>query len=157
METASHLCSLVATDCGRNPKAQGEGYCAHGSSPGVVVRLAEQLEQWGFCQQPVEVPWEHPCHSMSPELKVALVQYGSHPANGDAQVDESPHGDGVHDEPDHPGDGDPGVQQQPVEAHQLRVVWNLSLIHISEPTRLLSISYAVFCLKKKKKTNNDSQ
>eukprot|EP00658_Telonema_sp_P-2_P063886 TRINITY_DN52715_c0_g1_i1.p1 TRINITY_DN52715_c0_g1~~TRINITY_DN52715_c0_g1_i1.p1 ORF type:complete len:158 (-),score=47.40 TRINITY_DN52715_c0_g1_i1:70-543(-) len=28
--------------------------------------------------------------------------------------------------------------------------WLLSLIHISEPTRLLSISYAVFCLKKKK-------
>src|SRR5665254_17143 len=27
----------------------------------------------------------------------------------------------------------------------------LSLIHISEPTRLLSISYAVFCLKKTKK------
>eukprot|EP01017_Pseudomicrothorax_dubius_P012448 TRINITY_DN1515_c0_g1_i2.p1 TRINITY_DN1515_c0_g1~~TRINITY_DN1515_c0_g1_i2.p1 ORF type:complete len:115 (+),score=13.28 TRINITY_DN1515_c0_g1_i2:66-410(+) len=27
---------------------------------------------------------------------------------------------------------------------------NLSLIHISEPTRLLSISYAVFCLKKKR-------
>ena len=32
-------------------------------------------------------------------------------------------------------------------------VGSLSLIHISEPTRLLSISYAVFCLKKKKKTN----
>eukprot|EP00658_Telonema_sp_P-2_P018893 TRINITY_DN1739_c0_g1_i3.p1 TRINITY_DN1739_c0_g1~~TRINITY_DN1739_c0_g1_i3.p1 ORF type:complete len:104 (+),score=10.78 TRINITY_DN1739_c0_g1_i3:195-506(+) len=32
---------------------------------------------------------------------------------------------------------------------------HLSLIHISEPTRLLSISYAVFCLKKKKK--NDIQ
>eukprot|EP00658_Telonema_sp_P-2_P071681 TRINITY_DN6090_c0_g1_i2.p1 TRINITY_DN6090_c0_g1~~TRINITY_DN6090_c0_g1_i2.p1 ORF type:complete len:286 (+),score=63.67 TRINITY_DN6090_c0_g1_i2:122-979(+) len=30
-------------------------------------------------------------------------------------------------------------------------LWDLSLIHISEPTRLLSISYAVFCLKKKKK------
>src|SRR5678816_366437 len=30
-------------------------------------------------------------------------------------------------------------------------VFVLSLIHISEPTRLLSISYAVFCLKKKKK------
>src|SRR5678815_1627962 len=28
------------------------------------------------------------------------------------------------------------------------VVIRLSLIHISEPTRLLSISYAVFCLKK---------
>eukprot|EP00658_Telonema_sp_P-2_P027566 TRINITY_DN21267_c0_g1_i2.p1 TRINITY_DN21267_c0_g1~~TRINITY_DN21267_c0_g1_i2.p1 ORF type:complete len:124 (+),score=28.03 TRINITY_DN21267_c0_g1_i2:472-843(+) len=32
----------------------------------------------------------------------------------------------------------------PVDVH-------LSLIHISEPTRLLSISYAVFCLKKKKR------
>eukprot|EP00658_Telonema_sp_P-2_P039354 TRINITY_DN28161_c0_g1_i1.p1 TRINITY_DN28161_c0_g1~~TRINITY_DN28161_c0_g1_i1.p1 ORF type:complete len:133 (-),score=5.35 TRINITY_DN28161_c0_g1_i1:3-401(-) len=30
-------------------------------------------------------------------------------------------------------------------------VRELSLIHISEPTRLLSISYAVFCLKKKKR------
>src|SRR5678815_1785973 len=29
------------------------------------------------------------------------------------------------------------------------VVHKLSLIHISEPTRLLSSSYAVFCLKKK--------
>src|SRR5678815_117029 len=27
--------------------------------------------------------------------------------------------------------------------------WEIGLIHISEPTRLLSISYAVFCLKKK--------
>src|SRR5674536_380895 len=32
----------------------------------------------------------------------------------------------------------------------------LSLIHISEPTRLLSISYAVFCLKKKKKQNKNT-
>ena len=30
----------------------------------------------------------------------------------------------------------------------------LSLIHISEPTRLGMISYAVFCLKKKKEINN---
>src|SRR5678815_4330905 len=29
------------------------------------------------------------------------------------------------------------------------LLYDLSLIHISEPTRLLSISYAVFCLKKK--------
>src|SRR5665254_20148 len=29
------------------------------------------------------------------------------------------------------------------------ILLRLSLIHISEPTRLLSISYAVFCLKKK--------
>ena len=33
-------------------------------------------------------------------------------------------------------------------------VQELSLIHISEPTRLLSISYAVFCLKKKNTTTN---
>src|SRR5450756_1533394 len=31
-----------------------------------------------------------------------------------------------------------------------RVLQHLSLIHISEPTRLGMISYAVFCLKKKK-------
>src|SRR5450756_138410 len=35
------------------------------------------------------------------------------------------------------------------------VVWLLSLIHISEPTRLGMISYAVFCLKKKKKKEVD--
>ena len=32
-----------------------------------------------------------------------------------------------------------------------QIVLDLSLIHISEPTRLGMISYAVFCLKKKKK------
>src|SRR5678816_3315626 len=41
----------------------------------------------------------------------------------------------------------------PPKAERLRgtagFVVPLSLIHISEPTRLLSISYAVFCLKKK--------
>eukprot|EP00658_Telonema_sp_P-2_P003875 TRINITY_DN11447_c0_g1_i1.p1 TRINITY_DN11447_c0_g1~~TRINITY_DN11447_c0_g1_i1.p1 ORF type:complete len:132 (+),score=30.19 TRINITY_DN11447_c0_g1_i1:92-487(+) len=36
-------------------------------------------------------------------------------------------------------------------------VRHLSLIHISEPTRLLSISYAVFCLKKKKKKKKDKK
>src|SRR5665648_1159769 len=35
-------------------------------------------------------------------------------------------------------------------------VENLSLIHISEPTRLGMISYAVFCLKKKKTINKQS-
>src|SRR5678815_123663 len=38
-----------------------------------------------------------------------------------------------------------------VVEHSFRTIAKrLSLIHISEPTRLLSISYAVFCLKKKK-------
>src|SRR5665809_158385 len=33
----------------------------------------------------------------------------------------------------------------------------LSLIHISEPTRLRRISYAVFCLKKKKKKKKNTK
>ena len=43
------------------------------------------------------------------------------------------------------------VQRTPAEQQAVRQSGTtLSLIHISEPTRLLSISYAVFCLKKKK-------
>eukprot|EP00658_Telonema_sp_P-2_P027126 TRINITY_DN2101_c0_g1_i1.p2 TRINITY_DN2101_c0_g1~~TRINITY_DN2101_c0_g1_i1.p2 ORF type:complete len:112 (+),score=38.13 TRINITY_DN2101_c0_g1_i1:114-449(+) len=43
-------------------------------------------------------------------------------------------------------------QEMPQSSQQaFQALVNLSLIHISEPTRLLSISYAVFCLKKKKK------
>eukprot|EP00658_Telonema_sp_P-2_P037219 TRINITY_DN26791_c0_g2_i1.p1 TRINITY_DN26791_c0_g2~~TRINITY_DN26791_c0_g2_i1.p1 ORF type:complete len:278 (-),score=68.21 TRINITY_DN26791_c0_g2_i1:24-857(-) len=38
-----------------------------------------------------------------------------------------------------------------VNARFIGEISTLSLIHISEPTRLLSISYAVFCLKKKKR------
>eukprot|EP00658_Telonema_sp_P-2_P043725 TRINITY_DN31617_c0_g1_i1.p1 TRINITY_DN31617_c0_g1~~TRINITY_DN31617_c0_g1_i1.p1 ORF type:complete len:173 (+),score=29.74 TRINITY_DN31617_c0_g1_i1:89-607(+) len=43
-------------------------------------------------------------------------------------------------------DEDPLLGTRIVTFH---LIHNLSLIHISEPTRLLSISYAVFCLKKK--------
>src|SRR5665648_1219871 len=39
----------------------------------------------------------------------------------------------------------------------LNEVFGLSLIHISEPTRLGMISYAVFCLKKKKNKNKKHQ
>ena len=41
-----------------------------------------------------------------------------------------------------------------LEPLSVRLAWTtpLSLIHISEPTRQAEISYAVFCLKKKKKT-----
>ena len=50
-------------------------------------------------------------------------------------------------------DGKDGLQQ---DARLLKVVsyLDLSLIHISEPTRLGMISYAVFCLKKKKNKKN---
>eukprot|EP00658_Telonema_sp_P-2_P010905 TRINITY_DN1414_c0_g1_i2.p1 TRINITY_DN1414_c0_g1~~TRINITY_DN1414_c0_g1_i2.p1 ORF type:complete len:242 (+),score=65.63 TRINITY_DN1414_c0_g1_i2:43-768(+) len=43
------------------------------------------------------------------------------------------------------------VDFSPTGTHFCAGSMDLSLIHISEPTRLLSISYAVFCLKKKKK------
>eukprot|EP00658_Telonema_sp_P-2_P060738 TRINITY_DN4956_c0_g2_i6.p1 TRINITY_DN4956_c0_g2~~TRINITY_DN4956_c0_g2_i6.p1 ORF type:complete len:141 (+),score=37.96 TRINITY_DN4956_c0_g2_i6:252-674(+) len=48
----------------------------------------------------------------------------------------------------------PSFQGMPIHMLQPQHTGHdLSLIHISEPTRLLSISYAVFCLKKKKKKN----
>src|SRR5450759_5668638 len=51
--------------------------------------------------------------------------------------------------PHFPHHGRPGLWRG---ATQSRPLWRyLSLIHISEPTRLGMISYAVFCLKKKKK------
>src|SRR5678816_664749 len=46
-------------------------------------------------------------------------------------------------------DGLHSAVRQQMYPSQPPIQW-LSLIHISEPTRLLSISYAVFCLKKKK-------
>ena len=42
------------------------------------------------------------------------------------------------------------IPDRQIETMKTVVGTDLSLIHISEPTRLLSISYAVFCLKKKK-------
>src|SRR5678815_861985 len=43
------------------------------------------------------------------------------------------------------------IQEQAAQLiHMCGTDYYLSLIHISEPTRLLSTSYAVFCLKKKK-------
>src|SRR5678810_238098 len=44
-------------------------------------------------------------------------------------------------------DDDPRLPKMPAKPTLL----DLSLIHISEPTRQAEISYAVFCLKKKKK------
>ena len=41
-----------------------------------------------------------------------------------------------------------------VVLNDLKTTGHLSLIHISEPTRQAEISYAVFCLKKKKKNQN---
>eukprot|EP00658_Telonema_sp_P-2_P027248 TRINITY_DN21077_c0_g1_i1.p1 TRINITY_DN21077_c0_g1~~TRINITY_DN21077_c0_g1_i1.p1 ORF type:complete len:704 (-),score=141.90 TRINITY_DN21077_c0_g1_i1:112-2223(-) len=48
-------------------------------------------------------------------------------------------------------DGSDDKLQGATQDSYAALLFTLSLIHISEPTRLLSISYAVFCLKKKKK------
>ena len=45
----------------------------------------------------------------------------------------------------------PKYDNSPIDEQCSYTVRNLSLIHISEPTRQAEISYAVFCLKKKKK------
>ena len=45
----------------------------------------------------------------------------------------------------------PTEEMLPIIDTMDKVGYHLSLIHISEPTRLGMISYAVFCLKKKKK------
>ena len=48
-------------------------------------------------------------------------------------------------------EADEPLEQNFVRKHALeQAEKELSLIHISEPTRLRCISYAVFCLKKKK-------
>eukprot|EP00658_Telonema_sp_P-2_P046001 TRINITY_DN34073_c0_g1_i1.p1 TRINITY_DN34073_c0_g1~~TRINITY_DN34073_c0_g1_i1.p1 ORF type:complete len:150 (+),score=23.40 TRINITY_DN34073_c0_g1_i1:97-546(+) len=51
---------------------------------------------------------------------------------------------------------DPTITASLVVSDDTTTVLHLSLIHISEPTRLLSISYAVFCLKKKNITQTRS-
>src|SRR5660398_182759 len=45
---------------------------------------------------------------------------------------------------------EPQRRSGPTPLHPYSAAGRLSLIHISEPTRLRRISYAVFCLKKKK-------
>ena len=50
-----------------------------------------------------------------------------------------------------------GVPIPPKEIINQPELQVLSLIHISEPTRRTPISYAVFCLKKKKKKTNNTK
>ena len=42
-----------------------------------------------------------------------------------------------------------GVLGEELKGKNIVLIFDLSLIHISEPTRLQLIAYAVFCLKKK--------
>src|SRR5674536_85155 len=94
----------------------------------------------------------HVCVVLDPGVLADLGQRRLH-AQGDAIRPVRGHGfhDVGHGEDPRLGQ-DIGSRQRPgvARAVEALVVLQLSLIHISEPTRLLSISYAVFCLKKKK-------
>src|SRR5678815_5338369 len=92
-------------------------------------------------------PSEKPPDSMTPAEIDAL--YGLEPALDDApSTDSSPTAEFV--TVDCPYCGEAFDTRADASAGSCTYVEDLSLIHISEPTRLLSISYAVFCLKKKK-------
>src|SRR5450759_5469915 len=80
-----------------------------------------------------------------------IVDFVCLPARLIIEVDGDTHGDDEAELRD-------AKRTQEIEGFGYRVIrfWdhyvlNLSLIHISEPTRLGMISYAVFCLKKKNK------
>src|SRR5678816_259307 len=63
-------------------------------------------------------------------------------------LDQADDGAEQADQRDDVGEGGDVVGALLEARHDLHHSLFLSLIHISEPTRLLSISYAVFCLKK---------
>src|SRR5674536_220515 len=109
-------------------------------------------------QNPVEVPG---AEDQRPVQTVGAS--GLHPALGEGVRVRGPdrcadHANPFAGEDIIKGAGELGVAVADEEL-DTRALVGLSLIHISEPTRLLSISYAVFCLKKKKiyKTTNASQ
>eukprot|EP00658_Telonema_sp_P-2_P011799 TRINITY_DN14520_c0_g1_i3.p1 TRINITY_DN14520_c0_g1~~TRINITY_DN14520_c0_g1_i3.p1 ORF type:complete len:267 (-),score=64.34 TRINITY_DN14520_c0_g1_i3:33-833(-) len=85
------------------------------------------VPQWGPGEEPT-----YPCTPEGLKRKILVKAKRSAHASGDA--------DHINDAP----------QEDSLDDDILEEVVDLSLIHISEPTRLLSISYAVFCLKKKK-------
>eukprot|EP00658_Telonema_sp_P-2_P057045 TRINITY_DN45506_c0_g1_i3.p1 TRINITY_DN45506_c0_g1~~TRINITY_DN45506_c0_g1_i3.p1 ORF type:complete len:187 (-),score=39.55 TRINITY_DN45506_c0_g1_i3:25-522(-) len=87
--------------------------------------------------------WHHPLHELSNGRAAHGESVRSTRCVGHVQVCR--HHGGA--QPSQVGAGSPSGRR-----HLQGVLGcaDLSLIHISEPTRLLSISYAVFCLKKKK-------
>src|SRR5678816_4893800 len=75
-------------------------------------------------------------------LVLCSISFAEEPA-APVQGPPSPH------QPLPPERTSPSTSESSTVFKPVRDWWNdkLSLIHISEPTRLLSISYAVFCLK----------
>src|SRR5660397_265345 len=84
--------------------------------------------------------WPAVCAPASPSSQEH--QRGQHPHTPSSQ-NQYAQGSRTPSQPSPSCHPEPSCRRQP----------HLSLIHISEPTRLRRISYAVFCLKKKKKKN----
>src|SRR5678815_3094260 len=94
--------------------------------------------------QPVAIPGLEkltPIHTAS----IAKAIIGNHPVAGES-LEKTGSADLSFSVP-----GDARFRVNIFRQRGTHAIVMLSLIHISEPTRLLSISYAVFCLKKKKK------
>ena len=133
---------------------EGEGHCAldqyHAVEP-VDAAFGKEF----FYRADGRIAEHDPGHPE--EIGRYGVGHGEKPGEGAASADV-----GARDKPGHQTSGDAGDERhgqaerghvdvacshRPVLEQRAQ---DLSLIHISEPTRLLSISYAVFCLKKKK-------
>eukprot|EP00658_Telonema_sp_P-2_P034605 TRINITY_DN25249_c0_g1_i1.p1 TRINITY_DN25249_c0_g1~~TRINITY_DN25249_c0_g1_i1.p1 ORF type:complete len:175 (-),score=42.70 TRINITY_DN25249_c0_g1_i1:87-611(-) len=105
----------------------------HSEIPDRVMRLEEDIEQSIAQQQAKQALRETRFQETKADLETLFSSDGS---------DEEEGGDyGALFSDDDDDDEEMGSAEKAAQ--------NLSLIHISEPTRLLSISYAVFCLTKK--------
>src|SRR5678815_5794319 len=106
--------------------------------PEYAMRGAESGQQVLFSYVAIDarIPADHPLRAMKQLLEPVLGDLAPRFATMYAEG------------------GRPSIPPERLLRALLLQVLYLSLIHISEPTRLLSISYAVFCLKKKKKKNN---
>eukprot|EP00658_Telonema_sp_P-2_P024328 TRINITY_DN19769_c0_g1_i1.p1 TRINITY_DN19769_c0_g1~~TRINITY_DN19769_c0_g1_i1.p1 ORF type:complete len:220 (-),score=24.38 TRINITY_DN19769_c0_g1_i1:108-767(-) len=128
----------------------GARLCENLIQPLDLVRVRIQ-ESMALCLLAVD---EVAVHS---DLEVPRVPRILHLRNSNVPTGEFPKDQGFRRPSPRPVPSSPAVLNLDANHHvapadfPVLCVDTLSLIHISEPTRLLSISYAVFCLKKKKK------
>src|SRR5674476_1385752 len=120
---------LVVTDHGIDPATAGSGF---------VLQPANQVDDRDAVRATVEVVAQEGQPGLTPTPRTVRVEQFRLPERGDVSFAAPVH-----------------VADYIVHLPNLGTVrvircQTLSLIHISEPTRQAEISYAVFCLKKKK-------